>query len=207
MVTKEQCLLNRVLNELEYERNDRLTQYVVNIYNQGKKYVSEMVFPNDERGFYQALKGWGEAEICKIFYETLGDFDTSTPFFTVDYKLNSIDVDDFIRMLTPEDRQKLMSNQDIFEELDNTDIMDAFDEFVQGNYPQIYRSLDFDMLYDMGYRTEYDMLGADWNQLVKELQQYASQQVNENRSVKLSESDLKEMTNKILNEILNKSKK
>jgi hypothetical protein len=192
---------------LEYERNDRLTQYVVNIYNQGKKYVSEMVFPNDERGFYQALKGWGEAEICNIFYETLGDFDKSAPFFTVDYKLNSINADYFVRMLTPEDKQKLMSNQDIFEELDNTDIMDAFDDFVQENYPQIYSSLDFDMLYDMGYRTEYHMLGADWNQLVKELQQYASQQVNENRSVKLSESDLKEMTDKILNEILNKGKK
>lgn len=206
MVTKEQCLLNQVLNELEYDRNERLRQYIVNIYNQGKKYASEMVFPNDERGFYQALKGWGEAEICKIFYETLGDFDTSTPFFTVNYKLNSIDADDFLRMLTPEDKQKLMSNPEIFEELDSTDISDAFDEFVQGNYPQIYRSLDFDMLYDMGYRSEYDMLEADWNKLVKKLQQYASQQVNENSCVKLSERDIKHMTNKILNEILNNSK-
>ena len=205
MVTKEQCLLDQALNELEYDRNERLTRYILNAYNQGKKYVSEMVFPNDENGVFQALKGWGEAEICKILYETLGDFDTSTPFFTVDYKLNSIDAYDFVRMLTPEDKQKMM-NQDIFEELDNTDIMDAFDSFVQANYPQLYNSLDFDMLYDMGYRTEYDMLGADWNQLVKELQQYASQQVNEG-VVNLSENDLRSMTNKILNEVLKNKKK
>lgn len=207
MVTKEECLLNQVLNELEYDRNERLTQYVINTYNQGKEYASEMVFPNDERGFYQALKGWGEIEICKVFYETLGDFDTSTPFFTVDYKLNSIDADDFIRMLTPEDKQKLMSNQEIFEELDNTDIMDAFDSFVQGNYPQLYNSLDFDVLYDMGYRTEYDMLRADWNQLVKELQQACQQQNQMNETIKLTEGDLKAITNKILSEIRKKGKK
>lgn len=203
MATKEQYLLNRVLNELEYGGNDRLAQYVLAAYNQGKKYASDMIFQNDENGFYQALKGFGEAEICKIFYETLGDFDQSAPFFTVDYKLNSINTDEFIRMLTPEDKQKLM-RPEIFEELDNTDIMDAFDTFVSKNYPQIYRDLDFDWLYDMGYRTEYDMLNADWNQLVKELQQYAQQQqqVNERRTVKLSENDLRGMTNKILKEIL-----
>ena len=203
MVTKEQCLLSRVLDELEYGGNDRLAQYVLAAYNQGKRYASDMIFQNDENGFYQALKGWGEAEICKVFYETLGDFDRSAPFFTVDYKLNSVNTDEFIRMLTPEDKQKLM-RPEIFEELDNTDIMDAFDTFVNKNYPQIYRDLDFDWLYDMGYRTEYSILNADWNELVKELQQYAQQQqqVNEGRTVKLNENDLRGMTNKILKEIL-----
>ena len=206
MVTKEQCLLNQVLKELEYDRNERLTQYVINIYNQGKEYVSEMVFPNNERGFYQALKGWGEAEICKIFYETLGNFDTSAPFFSVSYKLYSIDTDDFLEMLTPEDKQKLMANQEIFEELDNSGIMDAFDEFVRGNYPQIYRSLDFDMLYDMGYRTEYDMLEADWNQLVKELIQYSQQQNQMNEAIKLTEGDLRNMTDAVLKELRKRKK-
>ncbi len=208
MVTKEQCLLEQVLNGLEYDRNENLKRYIINAYNEGKRYASDMIFQNDENGFYQALNGWGKAEICKIFYETLGDFDQSAPFFTVDYKLNSVDMDEFIRMLTPEDKQKLM-RPEIFEELDSTDIMDAFDTFVNQNYPQIYRGLDFDWLYDMGYRTEYDMLRADWGQLVQKLQQYAQQQgqVNETKTLKLNEKDLRKMTNKILKEIVGKGKK
>ena len=85
-------------------------------------------------------------------------------------------------------------------------IIDAFDTFVQENYPQMYNNLDFDWLYDMGYRTEYDMLKADWAKLVQELQQYAQQQqqVNEAKTVKLSGNDLRRMTNKILKEIVNK---
>ena len=204
MVTKEECLLDQLLNGLEYDRNEKLQRYIINIYNEGKKYVSEMVFPNDENGVIQALHGWGEAEICKILYETLGDFDTSAPFFTVDYKLNSIDVDDFVRMLTPEDKQKLMRS-DIFEELDGTEITDALDSFVQANYPQIYNSIDLDLLYDMGYRTEYSILEADWNQLVRELQQYQPREgLSEVKTVRLNESDLRKMTNKILNEVLKK---
>jgi hypothetical protein len=204
MVTKEECLLDQLLNGLEYDRNEKLQRYIINIYNEGKKYVSEMVFPNDENGVIQALQGWGEAEICKILYETLGDFDTSAPFFTVDYKLNSIDVDDFVRMLTPEDKQKLMRS-DIFEELDGTEITDALDSFVQANYPQIYNSIDLDLLYDMGYRTEYSILEADWNQLVRELQQYQPREgLSEVKTVRLNESDLRKMTNKILNEVLKK---
>ena len=207
MVTKEQCLLEQVLNDLEYDRNENLKRYIVNAYNEGKRFASEMVFPNDENGFYQALKGWGEAEICKIFYETLGDFDQSAPFFTVGYKLNSIDADDFIRMLTPEDKQKLM-RPEIFEELDSTDITDAFDTFVQSNYPQIYNSLDFDVLYDMGYRSEHDMLEADWNQLVRELKNYQPREgLNEGKAVRLNESDLRNMTNKILNKVLKNKKR
>ena len=207
MVTKEQCLLEQVLNGLEYSRNEKLQRYIINIYNQGKKYVSEMIFPNDENGVIQALQGWGDAEICKILYETLGDFDTSAPFFTVDYKLNSIDVDDFIRMLTPEDKQKLMKS-DIFEELDGTEITDALDSFVQANYPQIYNNIDFDLLYDMGYRSEYSILEADWNQLVRELQQYQPREgLSEGKAVRLNESDLRNMTNKILNKVLKNKKR
>lgn len=203
MVTKEQCLLDRVLDEMEYGRNDRLAQYVLAAYNEGKKYASDMIFQNDERGLDQALQGYSPSFIV---YSIIGDdteYDPRAPFFTIDSGIRSIDGYDFQRMLTPEDRQKLL-NDDILGELDNTDIMDAFDTFVNKNYPQIYRSLDFDWLYDMGYRTEYDMLRADWGQLVQELQQYAQQQqqVNEGKTVKLSENDLRGMTNKILKEVL-----
>lgn len=204
MATKEQCLLDRVLSELDYGRNDRLAQYVLAAYNQGKRYASDMIFQNDERGLDQALQGYSPSFIV---YSIIGDdteYDPRAPFFIIDSGIRSIDGYDFQRMLTPEDKQKLM-RPEIFEELDSTDIMDAFDTFVNQNYPQIYRGLDFDWLYDMGYRTEYSILNADWNELVKELQQYAQQQqVNEGKAVKLNENDLRGMTNKILKEILKK---
>lgn len=201
MVTKEQCLLDRVLSELDYDRNDRLAQYVVAAYNQGKKYASEMIFQNDERGLDQALQGFSPSFIV---FSVIGDdseYDPKAPFFTVDSGIRSIDGYDFQRMLTPEDKQKLLNN-DVLGELDNTDIMDAFDSFVQANYPQIYNSLDFDMLYDMGYRTEYDMLREDWGKLVQELQHYT--QVNEEKTIKLNGNDLRGMTDRILKEILSK---
>ena len=205
MVTKEQCLVDRVLEELEYGRNDRLAQYVLAAYNQGKRYASDMIFQNDERGLDQALQGYSPSFIVYSIIGEDSEYDPRTPFFTIDSGIRSIDGYDFQRMLTPEDRQKLL-NDDILGELDNTDIMDAFDTFVNKNYPQIYRGLDFDWLYDMGYRTEYDMLKADWGQLVQELQQYAQQQqqVNETKAVKLTGNDLRGMTDRILKEILNK---
>ena len=205
MVTKEQCLLDRVLNELDYGRNDRLAQYVLAAYNQGKKYASDMVFQNDERGLDQALQGYSPSFIVFSIIGEDSEYDPKDPFFTIDSGIRSIDGYDFQRMLTPEDKQKLL-NQDILDELDNTDIIDAFDTFVQENYPQMYNNLDFDWLYDMGYRTEYDMLKVDWAKLVQELQQYAQQQqqVNEAKTVKLSGNDLRRMTNKILKEIVNK---
>ena len=208
MVTKEQCLLSRVLDELEYGRNDRLAQYVLAAYNQGKKYASDMIFQNDERGLDQALQGYSPSFIV---YSIIGDdteYDPRAPFFIIDSGIRSIDGYDFQRMLTPEDKQKLL-NDDILGELDGTDITDAFDTFVHSNFPQVYDNIDFDWLYDMGYRTEYSILNADWNELVKELQQYAQQQgqVNETKTVKLNEKDLRKMTNRILKEIVGKGKK
>ena len=205
MVTKEQCLIDRVLDEMEYRGNERLAQYVLAAYNQGKKYASDMIFQNDERGLDQALQGYSPSFIV---YSIIGDdteYDPKAPFFTIDSGIRSIDSYDFQRMLTPEDRQKLL-NDDILGELDGTDITDAFDTFVHSNFPQVYDNIDFDWLYDMGYRTEYDMLRADWEQLVQELQQYAQQQgqVNEGKVVKLNENDLRGITNKILKEILKK---
>ena len=201
MVTKEQCLIDCVLDEMEYRGNERLVQYVLAAYNQGKKYVSDMIFQNDERGLDQALQGYSPSFIV---YSIIGDdteYDPRAPFFTIDSGIRSIDGYDFQRMLTPEDRQKLL-NQDVLGELDGSDITDAFDTFLHTNYPQVYDNIDFDWLYDIGYRTEYSILNADWNKLVKELQQYAQQQVNEGKTVKLTGNDLRGMTNKILKEVL-----
>lgn len=201
MVTKEQCLVDRVLEELEYGRNDRLAQYVLAAYNQGKKYASDMIFQNDERGLDQALQGFSPSFIVFSVIGEDSEYNTRSPFFTIDSGIRSIDGYDFQRMLTPEDKQKLL-NDDILGELDGTDITDAFDTFVHSNFPQVYDNIDFDWLYDIGYRTEYSILNADWNKLVKELQQYAQQQVNEGKTVKLTGNDLRGMTNKILKEVL-----
>lgn len=205
MVTKEQCLLDRILSVIEYGRNGRIAKYVLATFNEGKKYTSDMIFQNDERGLDQGLQGYSPSFIV---YSLIGDdtkYDPSAPFFTVDSGIRSIDGYDFQRMLTPEVSKKLLNN-DVLDELDDSDIMDAFDCFVHENYPQMYNNLDFDWLYDMGYRTEYDMLKADWTKLVQELQQYAQQQkqVSEAKAVKLTGNDLRRMTNKILKEIVNK---
>ena len=208
MVTKEQCLLSQVLDKLEYGRNDRLARYVLDTYNEGKKYASEMIFRNDERGLDQALQGYSPSFIV---YSVIGDdteYDPRAPFFTIDNGIKSIDGYDFQRMLTPEDKQKLL-NDDILGELDGDDIINAFDTFVHSNFPQVYDDIDFDWLYDMGYRNEYQILNADWNELVKEFQQHTQQQgqVNEGKTVKLNERDLQKMTNRIVKEIIGKSKK
>jgi hypothetical protein len=205
MVTKEQCLLDRILSVLEYGRNDRIAKYVLATFNEGKKYTSDMIFQNDERGLDQGLQGYSPSFIV---YSLIGDntkYDPSAPFFMVDSGIRSIDGYDFQKMLTPEDQNKLLNN-DVLDELDDSDIMDAFDCFVYKNYPQIYDALDFDWLYEMGYRSQYDMLKADWTKLVQELQQYAQQQqqVNEAKTVKLTGNDLRGMTDRILKEIMNK---
>lgn len=204
MVTKEQCLLDRVLDEMNYGGNDRLTQYVLTAYNQGKKYASDMIFQNDERGLDRALQGFSPSFIVYSVIGNNSEYDPQAPFFTIDSGIRSIDGHDFLRMLTPEDKQKLLTG-DILDELDMTSILDAFDAFIEKNYPQIYDGLDFDWLYEMGYRTEYDMLNTDWNELVKELQEYGQkQQVNEGKTIRLNENDLRRMTNKVLKEILKK---
>lgn len=207
MVTKEQCLLERVLQELDYGRNDRLVQAVVAAYNAGKRYASDMIFQNDERGLDQGLEGYSPSFIVYSLIGEDSEYNARDPFFVIENGIKSIDGYDFQRMLTPEDQQKIVA-EEVLEELDNSDISDAFDTFLRKNYPNIYRSLDIDWLYDMGYRTEYDMLRADWTKLVSELQQYAQQQGQQiNEAVRLNEQDLKRMTNKIVKEILNKGKK
>ena len=208
MVTKEQCLLSQVLDKLEYGRNDRLARYVLDTYNEGKKYASEMIFRNDERGLDQALQGYSPSFIVYSIIGKDSEYDPRAPFFTIDNGIRSIDGYDFQRMLTPEDKQKLL-NDDILGELDGDDIINAFDTFIHSNFPQVYDDIDFDWLYDMGYRNEYQILNADWNELVKELQQHTQQQgqVNEGKTVKLNERDLQKMTNRIVKEIIGKSKK
>ena len=191
MVTKEQCLLNKALEQIDYDRNQRLIQAIVNIYNYGKKYSSDMIFMNDERGLDAGLEGYSPSFIVYSLINEDSEYNARDPFFVIENGIKSIDGYDFRRMLQPEDMQKLMTN-DVFEELDDTDITDAFDEFVQANYPQQYRALDFDNLYDMGYRTGGHVMQADWNQLVKELMEYKPE-LDESRVLEMTEEELRKM--------------
>ena len=201
MVTKEQCLLQKVLDEVGYGRNPRLVEYVLASFNQGKRYSSDMVFANDERGLDQALQGYSPSFIVYSIIGEDSEYDARDPFFTIDSGIRSLDEYDFQRMLTPEDAPKIL-NQDVLDELDDSDFYEAFETFVEKNYPNFYRSLDYDVL--DGY-SSYDFMKADWNELVKQLQQGGGQQMNE--AVRLDERDLKRMADKIVKEILNKGKK
>ena len=201
MVTKEQCLLDRVLQQSSWGFKPRLANALVNAFNQGKKYASDMVFVNDENGLDQGLQGYSPSFIVYSIIGEDSEYNARDPFFTIDSGIRSLDEYDFQRMLRPEDTPKIL-NQGVLEELDDSDFYDAFETFVRENYPNYYQSLDYDML--DGYNS-YDFMKADWNQLVKQLQQGGGQQVNE--AVKLNKHDLKQMTNSIMKEILKKSKK
>ena len=57
MVTKEQCLLSAIMDEVSYDRNPRLNEIVAQVFNYGKKYGSDMIFVNDEKGLDEGLRG------------------------------------------------------------------------------------------------------------------------------------------------------
>lgn len=201
MVTKEQCILKRVFDRISYGRGDRLAQYVLASYNQGKQYTSDMIFQNDERGLDQGLQGYSPSFIVYSIMGENTEYNPRDPFFVVEGDgIKSIDMYDFERMLTPEDTPKLL-NEDVLDELDDSDFFDAFDTFLEKNYPQIYEVFDYDML--DGY-SSYDYIKANWDQLAKQIAAQAGQPMNEGRCVKLNESDLREMTNKILKQLKKK---
>lgn len=191
MVTKEQCLLDKALRGLDYDRNQGLIQAIVSIYNQGKRYASDMIFQNDERGLDAGLRGFSPSFIV---YSLIGDdseYNARDPFFVIDNGIRSLSGYDLEGMLRNEDMSKFMVD-DVFGELDDTDIDEALDEFIRSNYPQEYKNIDIDNLYYMGYRTGGHILGADWNQLVQELVQYKPD-LDEGRVLEMTEDELRQI--------------
>lgn len=191
MVTKEQCLLDKALRGLDYDRNQGLIQAIVSIYNQGKRYASDMIFQNDERGLDAGLRGFSPSFIV---YSLIGDdseYNARDPFFVIDNGIRSLSGYDLEGMLRNEDMSKFMVD-DVFGELDDTDIDEALDEFIRSNYPQEYKNIDIDNLYYMGYRTGGHILEADWNQLVQELIQYKPD-LDEGRVLEMTEDELRQI--------------
>lgn len=192
MVTKEQCLINQALEEIDYGRNEGLIQNVITSFNVSKKYVSEKIFINNEQGLNTALQGMPPASIVYAVLGEGNEFRIDDPFFIVTGdEIKSIDGYDLRRMIQPQDMKEMLSRH-IEQELSDTDIFDAFDEFVQSNYPQQYNEIDTDNLYDMGYRSGSQIIDADWNQLVKQLMQFQPQ-LDEGRVLEMTEEELRKM--------------
>ena len=204
MVTKEQCLFERLMDEVSYGRDQKIIQAVVNVYNQGKKYASDMLFVNDENGLDQGLEGYSPSFIVYSILGEDSEYDMRDPFFVIENGVKSIDSYDLQRMLTPEDVQKLSTN-DVFEYLDDSEISEAFDEYVRQNYPQQYKTLDTDNLYYMGYRTSGHILDANWDELVKELMNYKPE-MDESRVLELTEEELREMVSEGTKQAIKKLK-
>lgn len=200
MVTKEQCLLNRALEEMHYGRNQGLMMAVMNAFNNGKQYISEKVFMNNESGIDSALSDFTPSQIIRAVLGEDSEYRIDEPFFVVEGdEIRSIDGYDFKEMLGQGGAQGLLTDEVVEELVSAGEIGEAFDDYVSVNYPQDYENIDTYALYDMGYRTEGQILQADWDQLVKEL-------MNQ-RPVSLDENDIRSITNKVISEIKKRRKK
>lgn len=192
MVTKEQCLINQALEEIDYGRNEGLIQNVITSFNVSKKYVSEKIFINNEQGLNTALQGMPPASIVYAVLGEGNEFRIDDPFFIVTGdEIKSIDGYDLRRMIQPADTKEMIS-RNIFNELSDTDIFDAFDAFVQANYPQQYNQIETGNLYDMGFRNGYSILDVDWNQLVEKLMHFQPQ-LDEGRVLEMTDEELRKM--------------
>ena len=198
MVTKEQCILDRILELADYgSHGDVFIKRVVDIFNQGKRYASEMVFRNDDVGIDEVLDGMTEEDAEYFKYELEnGDgpyYSSSDPFITFDRGIKSVDMDDFKKMLTPEIANQILNDDAILANFDESDYHDAFAKYIEWNCPEYMDRWTGD--WEEQYLYDFDFRNGDWEKLARTLG---------GNVVNLSESDLRMITNKILNEILRK---
>ena len=195
MVTKEQCLVNRILEEIGYGRAPELAQTVVTMYNQGKNYLSDCVFINNNNGLNQALERFSPAEIVKLVLGEDTEYDKSEPFFIFSNgTLHSIDEYDFQRMLKPEDISKIL-NQDVLSELSESGLYDAFETYIRENYPQAMKNWTGD--WEDQYLYNFDLINGNWDELAKTL----SQPVNEGRVLEMTDKEIKEFVSEAATKI------
>lgn len=193
-------MLNRAIEEMHYGRNQGLMMAVMNAFNNGKQYISEKVFINNESGIDSALSDFTPSQIIRAVLGEDSEYRIDEPFFVVEGdEIRSIDGYDFKEMLGQGGAQGLLTDEVVEELVSAGEIGEAFDDYVSVNYPQDYENIDTYALYDMGYRTEGQILQADWDQLVKEL-------MNQ-RPVSLDENDIRSITNKVISEIKKRRKK
>ena len=184
MKTKAQCLLERIMSDIEYGRNPGLAKEVIHSFNLGKKYSSDMIFLNDENGLDEGLQGYSPSFIVYSLIGEDSEYNAKDPFFTIDSGIRSIDAYDFERMLD-EDGLNRITGWDVVQFLDDSDAFDAFESFIYNNYPQQYRSMNTEAIED--YTTE-QFFDANWDELAKSLLQ---QPVNEGRVLEMTEEELR----------------
>lgn len=165
------------------------------LFNEGKTYADEKIFSNDDVGIDEVLEGMSEGD-AEYFKEELESgngpyYSPSDPFITFDQGIKSIDMNDFVKMLSPEMVERVANDEVMLANLDDSDFQEAFAEFVKVNYPSYIKNWTSD--WEEQYLYDFDFRYGDWNRLVKTLG------VN---TISLSESDLRRMANKILKEIL-----
>ena len=199
MVTKEQCLLDRILDEIEYGRNPQMVNQLVKSYNAGKQYISEMVFINNEDWLDYALRDSTPSFIVFSLTDEDSHYDRKDPMFIVSDSIRSIDGYDFKNMLD-EDGVKRIVTWDVVQFMDASDANDCFFNFIYQNYPEqckMMQSMD-----DFGEYSTEELFDADWNQLANSVSQ---RQMNEGRTLELTEDELRQMvhegTMKVYNEL------
>lgn len=197
MKTKAQCLLERIMSDVEYGRNPRIGEVLVNAYNAGKKYSSDMLFLNDEKGLDEGLQGYSPSFIVYSLIGEDSNYNAKDPFFVVEDGIRSIDTYDVMKTLD-EDGWKRMTSWDVVQFLDDSDAFDAFESFIYWNYPQEYRSMNTEAIED--YTTE-QFFNANWDELAKSLMQ---QSVNEGRVLEMTEEELNEIIREGTQKVLEK---
>jgi len=198
MKTKAQCIFERVMSTIEYGNNVRLGEMVVQSYNAGKQYSSDMLFLNDEKGLDAGLEGYSPSFIVYSLIGEDSSYNAKDPFFVIENGIHSLDAYDVERMLD-EDGWKRVTSWDVVQFLDESDMFDAFESFIYFNYPQEYKSMNTEAIED--YTTE-QFFQEDWDELAKSLLQ---QSVNEGRVLEMTEEELKNMIKYGTNKLLEKS--
>lgn len=197
MKTKAQCLLERIMSDVEYGRNPRIGEVLVNAYNAGKKYSSDMLFLNDEKGLDEGLRGYSPSFIVYSLIGEDSNYNAKDPFFVVEDGIRSVEAYDVMRTLD-EDGWKRMTSWDVVQFLDDSDAFDAFESFIYWNYPQEYKSMNIEAIED--YTTE-QFFNANWDELAKSLMR---QSVNEGRVLEMTEEELNEIIREGTQKVLEK---
>ena len=201
MSIKDRCILVRIIELADRGvGGDLFAKLLTRVYNQGERFVADMVFPNDDDGIRSAL-GWLSDSDAEYFISQMesGDgphYSQYDDLVTFDSGIKSLDFDEFRDMLTPDKVDKIVNDEAIVANLDNSDYADAFETYIQVEYPDRmqYWNADWEeqYLYDTDFRT------VDWDQLAQTLG---------GNTMQLSESDLRMMTSRILKEVIKRRKK
>ena len=179
---------------------DLFMKLLVKIFNHGKTYASDMVFRNDDAGIEEVLEGMPEDD-AEFYLSQLESSDGPhysryDDLITFDQGIKSLDMGSFMNMLSPEMVNRILNDDAVLANLDDSDYLDAFEKYVKHNYPDLAKNWNADWeeqyLYDTDFRT------ADWDQLAQTLG---------GNTMKLSERDLRMMTNRILKEVIKRRKK